>query len=340
MTNNPLVSLVIPTRNRRDLLKEAVSSVFGQTLDAWELIVVDDVSEDGTWTWLGGLSDPRVRPIRLDQHSERAKARNRGLETATAPFVLFLDDDDILPAQALEKHVDALRKHPAAIASVGGYRPFDEHGARRTIRLVRRTKLRSIWYDLLFASPPVSGQCVFRIESVRAVNGWNDAYNFAEDHELWLRVGGLGPVALLPDIVLRYRVHSGQWRPRTSEQIMTEVRERAIASIPGPDRLIAEGILQARALVRIVNEGTRADVVKALRANPRALGVIPRFLASPLTRPKVLRAIVTFLLGRRGTSLARRILSGVRAFFRREIRGSVQIVESSGSAPRTGTERP
>src|SRR5947208_15659485 len=92
----PLVSAVIPTRNRLGFLQEAVESARRQTYANWELIVVDDASEDGTWVWLCSLNDLRIRTFRLEHRSERSIARNQGLSKARGEFALFLDDDDLL----------------------------------------------------------------------------------------------------------------------------------------------------------------------------------------------------------------------------------------------------
>src|SRR5919201_1279632 len=97
----PLVSVVIPTRNRVAWIRESVGSVERQSLDDYELIVVDDQSDDGTWNWLQQRHNPRLRLIRLEKHSERSAARNRGLAEAAGDFVLFLDDDDRLTPRAL-----------------------------------------------------------------------------------------------------------------------------------------------------------------------------------------------------------------------------------------------
>src|SRR5437879_843479 len=112
----PVVTVVIPTRNRLPLLQESVANVRAQTFTDWELIVVDDASEDGTWSWLSSLADSRIRVIRLARHSERSAARNRGLVEARGEFVLFLDDDDRLYPRALERLADALARHSDAVA--------------------------------------------------------------------------------------------------------------------------------------------------------------------------------------------------------------------------------
>jgi len=96
------VSVVIATRNRSALLAEAVRSVLAQTGVRWELLVVDDASTDGTWAYLEALRGPSVRGLRLEIHGERSAARNLGLAEARAPYVMFLDDDDLLRKGALQ----------------------------------------------------------------------------------------------------------------------------------------------------------------------------------------------------------------------------------------------
>ena len=97
----PAVSVVIATRNRRGLLSEAIATVVDQTLSDWELIVVDDASEDDTAELLASIDDSRVRSLRQPAHGERSKARNLGLAEARGEFVMFLDDDDLLRPAAL-----------------------------------------------------------------------------------------------------------------------------------------------------------------------------------------------------------------------------------------------
>src|SRR6266516_2009038 len=113
----PRVEIVVPTRDRRALLHEALESIAHQTFEDWALVVVDDASTDDTAGWLGlrAARDKRVRFLRLESHSERAAARNRGLEAVTAEFVLFLDDDDRLTQRALERLVGGLSRHREAV---------------------------------------------------------------------------------------------------------------------------------------------------------------------------------------------------------------------------------
>ena len=278
----PRASVVVATRNRRAWLHETIASVQAQSLPDWELIVVDDASEDDTWESLGGLGDARVRPIRLERHSERSRARNLGLDASRARYVLFLDDDDRLPAHALARHVRALEQHPHALASAGGHRTF---GTRHEdLRDVRRPVVRWIAKDILLGWMAVAGQTLFRAEIVRQVGGWTEGLSFAEDHDLWLRVATLGPVVLLPDIVLEYRVH-GQPRPDGGDEVMTEIRARAVARLTGGARRTHRRALRAWMLGCEAN--ARAEVgdrAGALCRYAAAVWAAPRLLWSPRAR--------------------------------------------------------
>src|SRR5437867_300620 len=89
------VSVVIPTRNRQRLLRRALGSVLAQRQVDIEVLVVDEASEDGTADFVRAIADPRVVLVRHDAPRGVAAARNAGLARARAPWVAFLDDDDV-----------------------------------------------------------------------------------------------------------------------------------------------------------------------------------------------------------------------------------------------------
>jgi len=105
-----LVSVVIPTYNRPDFLREALASVFAQTHKQIEVIVVDDGSTYETGMVLDELAD-KLRSIRLSRSGIHA-ARNTGLEAAKGEFLAFLDHDDLWHPTKLEKHLDFATSHP------------------------------------------------------------------------------------------------------------------------------------------------------------------------------------------------------------------------------------
>jgi len=335
ISDQPVVSIVIPTRNRCALLQETVASVLAQTFSRWELIVIDDASDDETPAYLSGLHDRRLTAIRLEQHAERSAARNRGLERAAGEFILFLDDDDLLEAAAVQTHLNAFKKYPAAVAAIGGFIKFNAEGVRMTVKIVRRRYNRDLWPDVLLGWSPACGQCLFRTAAMRQVNGWDTNYNICEDHELWLRLARLGPAVLLPEVVYRSRTHSGQWRPpqRNVQKLMNEMRERAVKKIAGEERKPAERILAARNCRRIATRHYRsAENFKALRAYLKVIRLVPGVLGSPLLRPRLLAPMMKCLVGGEAVFLRLQRLAG-----RKKADYSVRAIvkSSAGRTPLT-----
>lgn len=281
----PTVSVVIPTRNRRALLKEAVESVERQTLQHWELVIVDDASDDGTWAWLSSVADPRVRVIRQDAHAERSAARNRGLAEANGRFILFLDDDDRLFPKALERLARALERRPHVVASVGARVAFDVRGQRRRHAHPRVPLLRDVRAEAMFwvAAP---GQTLIRSSALIEIGGWDERLTYAEDHDLWLRLSRLGPVAVVPLSVLEYRHHDGQW-PREADETVQGIRVRALAACESPEeRRRAQRTFDASVLAQRASECYRQRKFShALRLYGAVGHVAPWLVSSPLVGP-------------------------------------------------------
>ncbi len=114
------VSIVVPTHNRAHLLGRAVRSVLAQTHQDWELIVVDDGSEDDTQAVLAGFRDPRIRSLRNDPALGVSRARNAGILAARpSGYLAFLDDDDEWLPRKLELQLATFRSSPVPLSAVG-----------------------------------------------------------------------------------------------------------------------------------------------------------------------------------------------------------------------------
>jgi glycosyltransferase involved in cell wall biosynthesis len=119
--SSTMVSVVLPTYNRAELLRRAITSVLRQTHDQVELLVVDDCSTDETAQVVGSSPDPRVTYLRTESNSGQAAARNLGMEQAIGEWVAFLDDDDEWLPQHLSSALAAASRAPAAGVV---YRPY------------------------------------------------------------------------------------------------------------------------------------------------------------------------------------------------------------------------
>jgi glycosyltransferase involved in cell wall biosynthesis len=118
VASGPIASVVIPTYNRAELVLRAVASVQRQSLDDWELLVVDDASTDDTKPRIEELADPRIEYVRRDVNGGVAAAQNTGLDRATGRYVLFLHSDDELMPEFLARLSEVLDNAPPAIGGV------------------------------------------------------------------------------------------------------------------------------------------------------------------------------------------------------------------------------
>jgi len=141
----PTVSIITPAFDATPFLEETIRSVQAQTFPDWEMIVVDDASRDGTAEIVGGCaaSDPRIRLVRQTHRQGPAAARNRALAEARAPYVAFLDSDDLWRPEKLEVQLGFMRE-TGAVFSFASYSLIDESGAPlgRTVRAPDRVDYR------------------------------------------------------------------------------------------------------------------------------------------------------------------------------------------------------
>ncbi|MEM8828125.1 MAG: glycosyltransferase family 2 protein [Cyanobacteria bacterium P01_G01_bin.19] len=124
----PLVSVVIPTYNRADLILRAINSVCSQTYQNWEIIVVDDCSEDNTSAIVKEkiMNNSRLRYYCHSDNLGGSAARNTGIEQARGEYVAFLDSDDVWLPQKLELQLKAIAKQCQYNSEIVSYTKFQK----------------------------------------------------------------------------------------------------------------------------------------------------------------------------------------------------------------------
>ena len=311
------VTVVIPTRDRRVLLSEAVASVEAQTSEDWQILIVDDASQDDTWSWISSLRDPRIRGIKIESHGERCAARNRGLEDVGTPYVLFLDDDDRLRPDALARLTAASAAHPEAVVVVGGIEYFDDEGRRLLGDHTRCDATRNVWQELVFEWAAETGRTLFRTDVVRAVGGFAGGLVVGEDRDLLLRLARVGPAHLISDVVLDHRIHPGQWRPPDTAQREREITSRHLATLPEAERRVGERIMHARVHYVAARAAWSSGRPRAALRSVFKMRRAPlRLLASPVLqadRMRLRRATAGALIGEAGVRRVRGLLSRGRS---------------------------
>jgi cellulose synthase/poly-beta-1,6-N-acetylglucosamine synthase-like glycosyltransferase len=180
---SPLVTVYLPTRNRVALLHQAAESVLTQTFADFELLIVDDGSDDATPELLEALAqrDPRVRIFRHDRPCGPQRARNLALQHARGRFLTGLDDDDLMLPQRLESLLDA---EPETYALVCSSFWLDKGGRRSRMNRFGR----AITLDKLLHYNIVGNQALMVTERVREIGGFDETMLASQDYDLWLRL--------------------------------------------------------------------------------------------------------------------------------------------------------
>jgi glycosyltransferase involved in cell wall biosynthesis len=197
----PSISVILPTFNRARLVCDAIESVLAQTCEHWELIVVDDGSSDDTCETVAPyLSDPRIRYVRQDNAGCSA-ARNRGLAETSAPFVAYLDSDNVFYPDFLGRAVDLLATDPDADMLYGAL-ATESHGLEHTCILLepfdRARLLEGNFID--------TGVIVHRRALADRLGGWDPSFGRLADWELALRYTAEKPARVLYALACHYRV--------------------------------------------------------------------------------------------------------------------------------------
>lgn len=179
--SQPLVSAVITTHNRADLLPRALDSVIAQTYTNLDIVVVDDGSTDQTDEVVKKYSQNHlINYIRLDHSIGACKARNRGIEEAKGEFVAGLDDDDMWHEQRIEKLLQLYS---------------DEYACITSDMLMAYSSGEAIWnkqkiidLDTLLYTNQVGNQVLVRRERLLEVGGFDPNLKAAQDYDLWIRL--------------------------------------------------------------------------------------------------------------------------------------------------------
>jgi glycosyltransferase involved in cell wall biosynthesis len=211
----PDVSVVIPTRNRRDFLRLALFSVLRQREVDLEVIVVDDASTDDTAEIAGGTADSRVRLVRQPSPAGVSAARNRGIGEAKGAWVAFLDDDDLWAPEKLTRQLQATEAAGRTWVYAGDVNVDHE---LRVLSAFRAPTPEQIMEALPRYNPiPTGGSNVMiRADALEEAGPFDPDLRRTEDWDMWMRVMRTGPPVYVPHPLVAYRFHGANIASETN----------------------------------------------------------------------------------------------------------------------------
>lgn len=221
-TTGPAVSVLMSCYNGSRWLPEAVESVLSQTLEDFELLLVDDGSRDNTLEIIRGYAarDTRIKVL-AKPNTGLADSLNAGLALAKGAWVARVDQDDICGPDRLRKQLSYALGHPGVVLVGSGFAEINEAGevlkahrypAGHSALVSRLERLQGFF--------PHSS-AFYKAEAARRVGGYNKRITRAEDWRLWLDLSSAGGLACLPDLLVKIRKHPGQmsWDGSGSRQL-------------------------------------------------------------------------------------------------------------------------
>lgn len=227
--SKPLISINICMYNSSRYIDETLRTVFAQTFQDFEIVIVDDGSTDGSAEFVERhYPDPRVTVVR-QRHQTLRIARPVALAHSKGEYIAFLDSDDLWHPMKLERQVAVARTSPNAglifcdceIIDVSGHRigNFAEQFDLRSLDLCGiRGHLELLRRGNFLASPTPFALAA----ALRAVGGFNRSYQYVNDYDMWLRVARRYTLKYIDESLAKYRIHETQFTQRNPHITLPE----------------------------------------------------------------------------------------------------------------------
>ena len=198
------VSVVIPLFNKARFIEASIASVLSQSMGDFELIVVDDGSEDGGDRIAERTGDVRVRVLRYPNGGVSA-ARNRGVAIARSALVAFLDADDLWDPRFLEFVVGALEGHPEAVAAFCAFGE-GKGGHSRLPALANELLIPDYpgWFIRYAGRGLWCSNSLVRKNALEACGLFPWGVQIGEDTDTWFRLSFEGPIVFVPKMLCSY----------------------------------------------------------------------------------------------------------------------------------------
>ncbi len=244
--SEPRVSVLLPVYNGARYLRPALESIRAQTLEDFECVIVDDGSTDNSRAIAEGFAatDKRFRVLSR-ANTGIVGALNDGLSLCKTKYIARMDADDIALPERLVKQADFLDTHPDCVG-VGAWVLFTDPCDRPLLHFQPDTTWSAIQEKLRTGNVGglIHPAMMLRRDAVQAVGGYLPEAEWVEDFDLFLRLSERGELAILPEILLRYRQHpqsvnrtrnASERRQRKQRSLEADAQRRDVTPVTLPE---------------------------------------------------------------------------------------------------------
>ena len=209
----PKVSVIIPTYNRSQFLKVAISSVLNQTFQDYEIIIIDDASTDKTQEVVAGFEEKRIKYIRQIQNKGEAVTRNTGIQNSEGEYIAFLDDDDEWLPKKLALQVKILENSPPRTGLI--YTAtflYDNINNKLVEDRLRFSSHRGNVYHALMKRNFVgaASSVLIKRKCVEKIGLFDTAIAYGLDYDYWIRISKQFDFDCIAESLVKYRIHNSR----------------------------------------------------------------------------------------------------------------------------------
>jgi len=263
-----LISVIIPVYNGEKTIQETIESVLNQTFTDFELIVINDGSQDATLEIVERIQDPRLKAFSYT-NAGQATSRNRGISHACGEYISFIDADDLWTPDKLEAQLRALQDNSQAAVAYSWTKCIDELGnfSRRGSHI---SVNGDVYAKLLLIDFIENGSNpLIRAQAIAEVGGFDESMTPSEDRDLWLRLAARYHFVAVPSPQVLYR--------QSANSASANILRMEAASL----RVIEQAFSQAPEFLQYLKQSSLANIYK---------GLTFKALESPLDRQRGLTA--------------------------------------------------
>ncbi|MCX7957121.1 MAG: glycosyltransferase [Endomicrobia bacterium] len=247
----PKISVVIPTYNRVSFVIEAIESVFNQTYKDFEVIVVNDCSQDNTEKILTNRYGNKIKIISHSSNLGLSAARNSGINYSNGEYIAFLDDDDIWLPNKLEEQISFMETHRFLWSATNGkIFSIEKQKVLYYHNDIQKAYDGYVLYRLFFDNFIGPSSVIINKRIFEKVGGFYDEKIVAEDWDMWLRISIHYPLGYIYQPLVIYRYHPNR---KTNIRNISEQIKRVYNTVERINSIVPGKLnrFKTRCLVRI-----------------------------------------------------------------------------------------
>ena len=194
----PIISVIMPVRNMEEFIFSSIESICKQSLNDFELIIIDDASEDQTAHIIKELNDPRIIIINNEKHIGNYKCRNQGLAKARGKYICVMDADDLADSSRLLKQYTFMETNPYFVAAGSDSILFSENSSSNILKRLRDEHQLKV--HLLKDNVCTHPTLIIRKDIMKKYKvAYNDNYYYSADYDLLVQLSQIGAITNMPE---------------------------------------------------------------------------------------------------------------------------------------------